>query len=120
VPGLPDDEVTVTASRIVGRSPGSWFVTAYAICVDDLVFTQTPDASTATNSDSPKQQPVPCGLAGLFVHSMGFEILGAAGQVVLTNLSTVGGRETSVTATAFEHGDTTSSWRLKTYAVCHT
>lgn len=121
VPDLPDDDVIVSASEDDSSVTGNWSVTAYAICVDELDIAQVPNGETAHNSDSPKQQTASCaipGLPGLLVHSMGFELLGAAGDIVLNNLSTVGGGELTATATAYENGAVSFNWRVKTYAVC--
>jgi hypothetical protein len=119
VPDLPEDDVRVSASEDVPYS-ANWSVTAYAICVDEIDIRQGPDEETVSNSDSPKQRSVSCQLPGLplLVHSMGFELLGAAGDVVLNNLSTVGGSELAATATAYENGESSFSWRVRTHAVC--
>jgi hypothetical protein len=113
----PENDRTIVRASEDEAFTGNWSVTAYAICVNEL-FGQNPFQVSPSNSDSPKQVSQSCQPVGLNLHSMGFELIGSAGDVVLNTLSGIGGGVSGASALAYENGTVSTNWSLKLYTMC--
>ena len=108
--------VRVTAFQGETPSPFAIGVDAFAVCADPLPGLTLVRADSPLDSSS-KLVGVVCP-AGTRVHSVGHDLVGAAGQAHVTALFP-GQPLTSARLTAAEDGDGLSrTWRARAYAVC--
>jgi hypothetical protein len=111
----PTATTVIAGGTEIGNSPRNWNVRAYAICANPLPGLEIVTKGSAINSDN-KFATAICP-AGKVVTGAGAEIGGAVNGVVIDDLRPTA---TTVTATAFEHGNVAPNWFILAYAICAT
>lgn len=119
IPDPATDTVTVRATEDQAFAD-SWGIRAYAICAQVPAASTVPITDVSTfDSNSPKQASETCP-TGRFVHGVGFELSGQAGDIVIDDMATVGGSELASTAFAYENGADAGNWEVRTHGICST
>lgn len=100
-----------------GNYPGSWSVTAWAICGQAPAGLSYEAFNTVNDSDSHKRANIECP-AGKVAVSHGVRVMGSTGHVIIGGFGpTVGLHGTSAVATEDPHGDP-ADWDLWAHVVC--
>jgi hypothetical protein len=118
VPNSALTSVRVTAAEN-GGFPGSWQVTAVAVCTSEASSLTRVSASSEDDgtSVSPKDASVSCS-GGEVALGMGYRLTGANGNVFPNLLTPVGSPPDMAVVSAFEDLDYAPTWDLEVYAIC--
>ena len=117
IPARDGVEVEAYEVDLGPGNPGSWSVTAYAICAEDPGGRSQVSRTTSTSSDQERFGEAPCP-TGKEAFGTGFELNGFRGRLNLTDLypTNVG----IVRTYASELVATTNDWSMTTFVVCAT
>ena len=117
IPARDGVEVEAYEVDLGPGNPGSWSVTAYAICAEDPGGRSQVSRTTSSSSDQERFGEAPCP-TGKEAFGTGFELNGFRGRLNLTDLypTNVG----IVRTYASELVATTNDWSMTTFVVCAT
>jgi hypothetical protein len=117
IPARDGVEVEAYEVDLGPGNPGSWSVTAYAICAEDPGGRSQVSRTTSTSSDQERFGDATCP-TGKEAFGTGFELNGFRGRLNLTDLypTNVG----IVRTYASELVATTNDWSMTTFVVCAT
>jgi hypothetical protein len=109
--------LTVSAHEDADGFAGSWSVSAYAVCADELPDHQLVVADSASDATDEKSVAALCP-ADTEMHGTGFVVFGQGGHILLTSVLVMEDWVGSTVEAIEAAPGTTGRWAVRAYAIC--